>query len=54
MQQMFQLQSKVNELLSLYASKGEYTVDCVKVEQELKIALQELKQEKLNIPIVNY
>jgi len=50
MQTMFQLQQKVNELLALYAAKGEYTIDCVAVEQELKDALKQLKQEKLNIP----
>ena len=51
---MFQLQQKVNELLAIYASKGEYTLDCVSVEQELKDALKQLKQEKLKIPVVNY
>jgi hypothetical protein len=51
MQTMFQLQQKVNELLALYASKGEYTVDCVSIEQELQDVLKQLKQEKLNIPV---
>lgn len=54
MQTMFQLQQKVNELLALYASKGEYTIDCVYIEQQLQDALKKLRDEKLNIPVVHY
>lgn len=50
MQQMFQLQQKVNELLTQYAKDSEWTLECLKKEQEVKKVLKELKQNRLLYP----
>jgi len=50
MQQMFQLQQKVSELLTQYAKDSEWTLACLEKELELKKVLEELKRKKLPYP----
>jgi hypothetical protein len=50
MQKMFQLQVAVNKLLEQYAKDSEWTLECLRKEQEVKQVLSELKQSKINIP----
>ena len=50
MQQMFQLQQAVNKLLEQYAKDAEWSLECLKKEQELKQVLKTLKKSKLPYP----
>lgn len=50
MNNLFQLQQKVSELLTQYAKDAEWTLECLQKEQELKEVLKKLRKEKLNIP----
>ena len=50
MNNLFQLQQKVSELLTQYAKDSEWTLECLHKEQELKEVLKKLKSEKLKIP----
>jgi hypothetical protein len=50
MNNLFQLQQKVSELLTQYAKDSEWTLECLHKEQELKQVLKKLKSEKLRYP----
>ena len=50
MNNLFQLQQKVSELLTQYAKDAEWTLECLHKEQEVKQVLKKLREEKLNIP----
>ena len=50
MNNLFQLQQKVSELLTQYAKDAEWTLECLHKEQELKQVLKTLKKSKLPYP----